>query len=385
MRPSLLLLTALMGCASPDADAPADSDSDVTGPGSDFTVDDVAAPGTYGVGVRSFTWVDETRETPAHGETEAIASRTLRAKVWYPADDGMVGDPASDAAPASGSFPLVVFSHGYLSTRDDHAQLGSFLASHGYVFAAPEHPLSRRGAVGGTTVLDVVNQPGDQSFVIDQILDAGDELAAVVDGEHIALGGLSLGGMTTLLGGLYPPLKETRADALIAVAAPGCSLPMSSFDAPTPPLLVVHGDIDAIVPYADNALPVYEAADAPKVLVTLKGGTHTGFPDLSAGFLDAMDNADSLGCDSIAGNLPEGGDISDLLEGETPLMATCAMPCEDELPTGAMKPTRQVVLLQAAVRAFLDVQFRDADDMQRFLVHAFAEGAEDVAVEAVLK
>src|SRR5690242_21544372 len=58
----------------------------------------------------------------------AGAPRRLATRVWFPRDD--------DAA-----HPLVVYSHGYWSTREGGAYLAQTLARRGYVVAAPNHPL----------------------------------------------------------------------------------------------------------------------------------------------------------------------------------------------------------------------------------------------------
>jgi predicted dienelactone hydrolase len=87
----------------------------------------------------------------------------LVTEVWYPGS-------ATGALLEDGPLPLVVWSHGYASSRTAQAALGEHLASHGYVVAAPDFPLSTFTAPGGPTVADVASQPGDVRAVIDHLL-----------------------------------------------------------------------------------------------------------------------------------------------------------------------------------------------------------------------
>ncbi len=180
-----------------------------------------------------------------------------------------------------------------MSDRLDHGGLGRFLASHGYVFAAIGYPLSGRGSPGGATTVDVVNQPGDASFVLDTFLGVQPPLDGAVDGEFVAKAGLSLGGLTTALAGMHPAVRDDRFGALIAAAPATCTLGVEVFEGPNPPLLVVHGDSDQILDFDTHARPLgTSAAFLSRVwLAKLIGGTHTGFPDVTAELFDNLDHA----------------------------------------------------------------------------------------------
>jgi hypothetical protein len=112
------------------------------------------AQGPFRVAERDDVFVDPRRPVVRAGG--APAPRRLLTRLWFPRDAG-------------GTHPLVVYSHGFMSTRDGGAYLAETLASHGYVVAAPDHPLTRL-APCGRRADDVVNQPGDVSAVIDGVL-----------------------------------------------------------------------------------------------------------------------------------------------------------------------------------------------------------------------
>ncbi len=373
-------LMLALACGVPDGtDAPVDTDLV-----SDRTLEEATAPGPHAVGVRTFDWVATDRERQPNGDDPGARTRELTTEVWYPATTGTPERPERMATAATGPFPVVVFSHGFMSTRTDHAGLAAFLATHGYVFAAVDFPLSKRSAPGGSTVLDVDEQALDVGFVLDQLL-AEPTLTGVVDPEHIAFAGMSLGGLTTLLAGLHPTLRDDRVDVLVPIAPSTCYLPTTSFDAPSPPTLVVHGEADWIVPFAANAEPLYGALTGDRVLLSLVNGSHTGFPDVTAELFDGAPHPDSIGCSSIGGQVPdsEDGGFEDLLgEGVEVLNPTCGAPCEgQDESVVAMRPTRQVVLLKAGVLAFLDGWIRGDDDARTYLLGGIGTEA-DASVQA---
>jgi predicted dienelactone hydrolase len=353
-------------------------------PVSERTVAEMTAPGPFGVGVATFTFTDTSRVRPANGAEPEAPQRELVTEVWYPAVEGSPGAPARDAAVdlSGGPQPLLVHSHGFMSSRTHHPGLASFLASHGYVFAAPDFPLSGLGAPGGPTVLDLGQQPGDVSHVIDSLLElnaAPDHaFEGLIDADRIGLSGLSLGGLTTLLAGLFPDLRDGRADLLIPMAAPSCWLPVRSFDEATLPMMVLHGDSDALVPFEAHAQPLYDHADAPKILARFVAGTHTGFPDFSAALFDNLEHADSIGCEAIEGSIDEGGSTSGLFPGEELLNADCALPCASGQLGVGMKPSRQVLLTLAVVRAYLDARFRGDSEAALFLSNGIAVRESDI-------
>ena len=103
------------------------------------------------------------------------------------------------------------------------------------------------------------------------------------------------------------------------------------------PLLLVHGNIDPIVPYEENALVLLDSAPGTTYLLTLVGGTHTGFAHAAKLFFMAH-NADQIGCWVLA--------------------MTGIMQCDLPLPEG-MQPQRQHDLCAMAVWIFISIYFSD--------------------------
>lgn len=240
------------------------------------------AHAAYAVGSRTVVFVDTSRPTPANGSYAGAPSRTLPTLILYPARGDTNGSIVAGAPPArtGRGFPLVVFSHGFTASGPAYAGLVAQFVQAGYVVALPTFPLSNGAAPGGPTILDYVNQPGDVSFVITQMLrldhTRGDPLRHVIDDRDIGVAGHSLGAITTLGVAANTCCQDRRVDA--AVSFSGIELFPNGkwFAQPTPPLLLVHGTADGTVPYGAS-VTIYGQAPAPKAFLTLTGAPHTPF------------------------------------------------------------------------------------------------------------
>lgn len=232
----------------------------------------------YAVGNIAVPMVDDSRATPADGPVPGHPGRTLRVEIFYPAS-GVPGSPLSEyGAPAHGGpFPLIVFSHGFGSSAAAYQALLVRWAAAGFVVAAPTFPLTSVTTPGGADLADYVNQPGDVSFVISQMLAASKSgqgpLAGSIDPSEIAAAGHSLGGVTTL--GLVGDTccRDQRVDAAVVISGDAISFPGGRAVAPSIPMLFVHGDADQVVPYA-SSIAAFDDARGPKGLLTLVGGGH---------------------------------------------------------------------------------------------------------------
>ena len=251
----------------------------------------------FPVGITSFTFVDERRPTPANAVQPGAPSRKIAVRVWYPAvapsadevrdnDFASVPDPSPmfDAPPATGAgpFPLIVFGHGLGGVPALYGDVLESWAAAGFVVAAPAFPLSNEDSPGGADGGDVSNQPGDVSAVITRALELsasaeGRALAGMIDGDHVGVAGHSNGGITTagMIG--QSCCFDDRVDAAIIISGTSQLFPGGEFDwSRTPPLLVIHGEQDALIPL-DEGKRIFNNARAPKGLLTLLGIDHGSF------------------------------------------------------------------------------------------------------------
>src|SRR5205814_1101488 len=114
-----------------------------------------AAPGPYGVGLRTVTLVDTTRPTMANGTAPALPDRTLVTNIWYPTAGSGTQLILNAPIVETGTFPLIVRAHGFSAFRGDSKYLTQQLASWGYVVVEPDFPLSNIATPGGPTLGDV--------------------------------------------------------------------------------------------------------------------------------------------------------------------------------------------------------------------------------------
>ena len=237
----------------------------------------------YAVGLRPYTFVDTSRATPPNGTYPGAPSRTLPTILAYPAKGDPAGPVVENAPPIQRGkkFPLLIFSHGYGGNSMSRlADLTERLVRVGFVVAAPTFPLSSENAPGGTTQADDANQPGDVSFVITQVLALAREhrsLGKTIDRHEIGVYGNSLGGATTFGVAANSCCRDARIDAAVSLWGGEFPYPGGSyFSEPTPPLMLVHGTDDQLVPY-EFSLTAYDGAPSPKAFLTLEGAPHNPF------------------------------------------------------------------------------------------------------------
>jgi len=309
------------------------------------------SPGPFEVGLYEEEFIDRDRPTQANGAYGGADRRSLPTSVWYPLG-GEVG-----------ARPLLLFSHGFTSLRGNGRYLGEHLASHGYVVAAADFPLTSAWAPGGALLEDLVNQPGDLSFLIDRLAAysrvAGHALSGRIDESRIGALGISLGGLTSTLVGLHPDLRDPRVDAVLSIAGPTRNFTTEFFDGVEVPFLMLAGDLDVLVPYETNAAPIPDK-NPGAWLVTVRGGSHTGFSHGSA-WLRMMKNTDAVGCWSVTRfvDADGGDDWTGLLGGAE---AGIDYSVENELCQvnplpRAMNVLRQQMIARVVVRAFFDSVF----------------------------
>jgi predicted dienelactone hydrolase len=332
---------------------------------------DYAVNGSFGIGVHTFTFVDRSRATPANGNYAGDPVRTLVVDMWYPST--MAGGPYTDPPFAGGQYPLILHSHGLMDSRRNEAYLGEQLASRGYIVAAPDYPLSNGTAPGGATVADTAQQPLDARFVIDQLLAAGDDPSSpffgAFDATRIGASGLSLGGLTTLLLAYHPRLRDPRVSAAMAMAAPSCMLEPAFFRNVDPPLLLVHGDSDLVVPIDANSRRLFPLTPSPSELVVLQNASHTGFAG-PALLLDPSMHLDTFACTALGTlTVSSFATLGSADEGIAQDPAACAPPCQ-VAPAGlALSAKRQQELTRALAQAFFDGNLRGVKVAREF-VHA---------------
>jgi fermentation-respiration switch protein FrsA (DUF1100 family) len=235
---------------------------------------------SYAVGVLSATFVDHSRSTPVNGDNPQLPQRTLATTIWYPAKgNAETSTPIQGATPnrSGGPYPLIVFGHGLGATPQVYEGLLSRWAAAGFVVAAPLFPLTSANARGGLNPNDVFNQPGDMSYVITSALEASAQntgtLAGLVAPQEVGVAGHSEGAITTL-GFFNTCCRDHRVKAAEVLDGDPEAYTVGHYDfSGVPPMLVVHGTADALLPYS-QMVGVFNSAKGAKGLLALTGAGH---------------------------------------------------------------------------------------------------------------
>lgn len=184
-----------------------------------------------------------------------------------------------DAPIAEGTFPVVLFSHGFTGIRLQSTFLTAHLASWGMIVAAPDHP-SRDlpNVLSATASGDRAEATADLLATLD-LLEAtatgsgalGELIGSGIDTSRAATLGHSAGGGTVLDASL-----DDRISGYVSMAAGGPDDPSGY---PVLPSFFLAGATDAVVPPATRTLPAFEAAPAPSWYWEIEATGHNGFDD----------------------------------------------------------------------------------------------------------
>jgi len=197
--------------------------------------------------------------------------------VTYPSG-GVRGVPV-----APGRFPLVVFSHGYAGFRDQSTFLTSWLASWGFVVAAPDHE-SRDltevlGGPKGTTT-DVGDLEATISLMQSQNQGPAGPFHGHVDTRLVGAIGHSAGGAAVeALAAADPRVTTFVGLAGATVGSFGQTRSGPGSKVPHQPGMLMSGLNDHVV-LASSMINAYAKLHSPKRLILLKGAGHLVFADL---------------------------------------------------------------------------------------------------------
>jgi phospholipase/carboxylesterase len=186
---------------------------------------------------------------------------------------------------------LVIFLHGYGSNGADLFSLADVMAPHlpGTAFVAPDAPTRVQGAPNGFQWLPIPRWDGStEADVAKALLQITDDLSAFIDQrlsyeglppEAVALLGFSQGAMMALH---VAPRRATAMAAVVAIS--GRLMVPETLVAETrakPPIMLIHGDQDDVVPFGNLAFAGDELTKAGfnTYAHVMKGTGHGIAPD----------------------------------------------------------------------------------------------------------
>ena len=193
-------------------------------------------------------------------------NRQISAEIYYPAT------VAGDNTPVlNGSFPLIVFGHGFVMAWSAYQNIWTDLVPQGYivVFPTTEGGFAPQHSEFGK----------DLRFLTDYISTRGAsaQLPAVAVASKSAIMGHSMGG-----GAAFLAAEANTAITTIVTFAAANTNPSSILAATkvTVPTLIFSGTNDCITPPAQHQNIMYDsAASSYKTQINIKGGSHCYFAD----------------------------------------------------------------------------------------------------------
>ena len=216
----------------------------------------------FSVGHRTITFNDPTR-TGGFGSGGG-AGRQIQTEIYYPATTA-----GNNVAIASGSFPVIVFGHGFAMSWDAYQNIWEHYAALGYILAFAR------------TEGSLIPAPSHNDFGFDLRLigekmsaenaNSGSPFFQSMNGNTAIMGHSMGGGATILAAANNPNIKaivglapaETNPSAI--AAAPNVSVPA----------LIFSGSSDGVTPPVDHHIPIYNGlVSSCKTFVSIIGGAH---------------------------------------------------------------------------------------------------------------
>lgn len=197
-------------------------------------------------------------------------ARTITCEIYYPGITA--GD---DVTCAVGTFPLIVFGHGFAMGYDAYLNFTDTLIPHGYIMVLPttETGMSPDHEAFGL----------DLKFVNNDIKTQAASTSSFFLYNHLsgtsAIAGHSMGGGASFLAAA----GNSNLTALINFAAAETTpSSISAAATATVPTLIFQGENDGVAPPDEHQIPMYNALSLCKYKINILGGGHCYFGNSNA-------------------------------------------------------------------------------------------------------
>jgi alpha-beta hydrolase superfamily lysophospholipase len=201
-------------------------------------------------------------------------NRQIETEIYYPAT--AAGD---DTPGAVGSFPVIVFGHGFVMAWSAYENLWEEFVSRGYIMVFPR-------TEGNILSTDHQEFGWDLQFLVTAMQQEGGDATSLLNGlvaPETALMGHSMGGGAAFLAAdSLVTNGNTNLKTLVGLApAESTSNGVSSIASATQitlPSLILSGEQDGVTPPADHHNPMYDnLASNCKSIIHIIGGAHCYF------------------------------------------------------------------------------------------------------------
>jgi len=197
------------------------------------------------------------------------SNRTIDAEIYYPSNS--TGD---NVPMANGTFPTLVFGHGFVMTWDAYDYLWNGIVPEGYILVFPKSE--------GSFSPSHTDFGQDIAFLVDAMklegLNQSSTFYNAVSDKSAAMGH-SMGGGSAFLSIQYNNSITALATLAAAVTNPSSVSAASGIQIPS---LTIAGANDCIAPSANHQTPMFSAlASSCKTYINLLGASHCQFAGTS--------------------------------------------------------------------------------------------------------
>ncbi|MEZ4937993.1 MAG: T9SS type A sorting domain-containing protein [Crocinitomicaceae bacterium] len=190
------------------------------------------------------------------------SGRQIQTEIYYPADIA-----GTDVAVANGSYPIIVFGHGFVMGWDAYENIWTELVPRGFILAFPrtEGGFSPSHSDYGLDLAQVETKMQDEN-----------SSSASLFYNHVtpysAIMGHSMGGGSTFLAGANNTSIQTVIGLAPAETNPSAIAAATNVSVPA---LIFSADEDAVTPPADHHIPIYNGLSSScKYFINIQGGGH---------------------------------------------------------------------------------------------------------------
>ena len=193
------------------------------------------------------------------------AGRSIGVEFYYPASS------AGEAVPlASGTFPILVFGHGFLMTWNAYQPYWDSLVQHGYILAFP----TTEGSFSPVHAEFAKDLSRVAQWLRTENSTTGSRWENHISSKSAVMGH-SMGGGAAFLA----MQNDTSFTTLIGIAAAETNpSAIQSAQSISRPVLQLAGENDCVTPIPQHQQPLYDNLPAPsRCLVSITGGSHCQF------------------------------------------------------------------------------------------------------------